>query len=259
MPPSGSTSAASRRSKMAPRRSATASGSRWSRTRWRRRSSRPSSTSSSARASRPRAACSTTASSTTSSPSRARSSPTGTSGWGRGGAMPRRSWTSIPRWRPRSRTRSTLRWASAVTWSRRSSTTILHWQPSGPLTPPSQLGGTVSTDVPATEDDERLQRALELAHAYLNRRERTVAEVRRQLERGGIAAPSAEAAIDLLTEQGYLDDARFAALFVSDKRELEQWGNERIRRGLVARGIELELAEQAIESSPDGQRQETEL
>ena len=112
---------------------------------------------------------------------------------------------------------------------------------------------------PRVENEERLQRALELAHAYLNRRERTVAEVRRQLERRGIAAPTVEAAIFLLTDQGYLDDPRFAALFVSDKRELEQWGNERIRRGLVARGIELELAEQALASSHDGQGQETEL
>jgi regulatory protein len=108
-------------------------------------------------------------------------------------------------------------------------------------------------------NDERLQRALELAHAYLNRRERTVVEVRRELERRGIPASSAEAAIDVLTEQGYLDDARFASLFVTDKRELEQWGNERIRRGLAARGIECELAEQALESGQDGQRPQTEL
>lgn len=94
--------------------------------------------------------------------------------------------------------------------------------------------------------DERLQRALELAHAYLNRRDRTVSEVRRQLERKGIAADTAEAAVTNLCEQGYLNDARFAELFASDKRELEQWGNERIRRGLLARGIDRDLAERAL-------------
>ena len=46
---SGSTSAASRRSRRAPRRSGTGCGSRWSRTRWRRRSARRSSTSSTGR------------------------------------------------------------------------------------------------------------------------------------------------------------------------------------------------------------------
>jgi regulatory protein len=49
-----------------------------------------------------------------------------------------------------------------------------------------------------------------------------------------------------LTEQGTIDDARFARLFVQDKRTLEQWGNERIRRGLQARGIDRELAAEAL-------------
>jgi regulatory protein len=109
------------------------------------------------------------------------------------------------------------------------------------------------------EDEERLQRALELAHAYLNRRERTVAEVRRQLERRGVSPPSTEAAITVLTEQGYLDDARFAELFVSDKRELEQWGSERIRRGLAQRGIERDMAERALAAGPGSGLGESEL
>jgi regulatory protein len=96
------------------------------------------------------------------------------------------------------------------------------------------------------DGEERLQRALEVAHAYLNRRERSTAEIRRQLERRGISEGPAEATIALLIEQGYLDDARFARLFVSDKRELEQWGSERIRRGLLARGIERDVAERAL-------------
>ncbi len=94
--------------------------------------------------------------------------------------------------------------------------------------------------------DERLQRALDIGYAYLNRRERTVAEVRAQLERKGVSAELIDAAVGTFAEQGFLNDERFAELFVSDKRELEQWGSERIRRGLLARGIERELAERAL-------------
>jgi regulatory protein len=94
--------------------------------------------------------------------------------------------------------------------------------------------------------DETLQRALDLGYAYLNRRERTVAEVRAQLERKGIAPEHVEDAVRTLEEQGMLGDERFARLFVSDKRELEQWGSERIRRGLLARGIDRALAETAL-------------
>jgi regulatory protein len=110
------------------------------------------------------------------------------------------------------------------------------------------------------EPGEQLQRALDLGYAYLNRRERTVSEVGAQLERKGISAELAAAAIRTLSEQGYLNDERFAELFVSDKRELEQWGGERIRRGLLARGIERDLAERALEE-PAGEdpSAETEL
>jgi regulatory protein len=96
------------------------------------------------------------------------------------------------------------------------------------------------------ETDERLQRALNLSYAYLNRRDRTVSEVRGHLERQGIATELVDAAIRTLIDQSFLDDARFARLFVSDKRELEQWGSERITRGLLSRGIERELAEPAV-------------
>jgi regulatory protein len=94
--------------------------------------------------------------------------------------------------------------------------------------------------------DEKLQRALDLGYAYLNRREHTVAEVRAQLERKGVSPELIDLAVRTFAEQGFLDDERFAQLFVSDKRELEQWGSDRIRRGLLARGIDRELAERAV-------------
>ncbi len=100
-------------------------------------------------------------------------------------------------------------------------------------------------------EEEQFQRALDLAYAYINRRDRTVSEVRAQLERKGISERLREAAVQTLTEQRFLDDERFARLFVSDKRELEQWGSERIRRGLLARGIEPELADPAIAGTMD--------
>jgi regulatory protein len=97
--------------------------------------------------------------------------------------------------------------------------------------------------------EERLQPALELCYGYLNRRERTVSEVRRHLERRDVPHRVAEDALSRLGELGYLDDARFARLFVTDKRTLEGWGRERIRRGLAARGIERELADEALGAS----------
>jgi regulatory protein len=122
----------------------------------------------------------------------------------------------------------------------------------GPL---GRGGANVAAVDPAAADlgavdpaasEQALQKALDLSYAFINRRERTVAEVRSQLERKGVSEADADAAVDLLIEQHLLDDERFAQLFISDKRELERWGAERIRRGLSARGIDRGLAERAL-------------
>ena len=83
--------------------------------------------------------------------------------------------------------------------------------------------------------------AITVAYAYLNRRERTVAEVRARLAKAECPEPEAEAAIEELVELGTLDDARYARVFIEDKRNLESWGTERIQRALLERGIEREV------------------
>jgi regulatory protein len=103
--------------------------------------------------------------------------------------------------------------------------------------------------------DQRLQHALELAYRYLGRRDRTVCEVRRHLERKRVDRSTIGGALETLTVYGYLDDARFARVFAEDKGGLEHWGCDRIRRGLLERGVEREL----IDSTLDLQAPGTEL
>jgi len=99
-------------------------------------------------------------------------------------------------------------------------------------------------------EEERLQKALDLAYAYLNARDRTVSEVRQRLQRRGVSDEVSENVIGILGEQGFLNDTRFARLFVADKRTLEQWGSERIRRGLLSRGIDRHLVDAALAEEP---------
>jgi regulatory protein len=96
-----------------------------------------------------------------------------------------------------------------------------------------------------------LEQALAVAYSYLNRRECTRAEMRAHLERKGIDPSEIERSISELAEAGQLDDARFARLFVQDKRELEEWGSERIRQVLADRGVEPDVIDDAL-SDPDG-------
>jgi regulatory protein len=94
-------------------------------------------------------------------------------------------------------------------------------------------------------------RGFSVAYAYLNRRERTVAEIRARLERAEVHSDEIDAVLIELLELGYLDDARYALMFTQDKRMLEAWGNERIARSLRARGVERELIEAALESDSE--------
>lgn len=95
-------------------------------------------------------------------------------------------------------------------------------------------------------------KALQLAYAYLNRRDRTVAELRAYLLARELAAEDVEAAVAELLEFGYVDDARYARLFAEDKRNLEDWGSDRIRRSLHERGIDRDLIDAALaEADPE--------
>ena len=89
-------------------------------------------------------------------------------------------------------------------------------------------------------------RALDLAFRYLGPRDRTVAETRRYLEGKRVDPTAITAAVAELAEQGYLDDARYAKRFAEDRRELDDWGAERIERRLLAAGVDPDLVAAAL-------------
>jgi regulatory protein len=104
-----------------------------------------------------------------------------------------------------------------------------------------------------------LEPALAVAYQYLNRRERTQAEMRAHLERAGVDPRDVEWAVRVLVEDGHLDDARFARLFIQDKRELEEWGSDRIRQALLTRGVDPDLVQDALVQRDTGSEMERAL
>lgn len=97
--------------------------------------------------------------------------------------------------------------------------------------------GTTGTEARLVDPETRLQHALDLAYRYLARRDRTVAEVRAQLEHKRVEPATIDAALAELAELGYLDDARYAQRFAEDRRTLDGWGPDRIERKLRAVGL----------------------
>jgi regulatory protein len=104
-----------------------------------------------------------------------------------------------------------------------------------------------------------LEEALGRAYGHLGRRDRTIAEVRSHLSRGGPDPKVVELAIAELIEQGSLDDERYARCFAEDRRRLDGWGSERIYRRLLELGVERELAAGAAQAEDQASELESAL
>jgi regulatory protein len=104
----------------------------------------------------------------------------------------------------------------------------------------------VTENPTAPEPERRLARALELAYRYLNRRDRTTAQMRRHLASRGVDEPAIDGAVAALARERHLDDTRYARTFAEDRRALDGWGPERIQHALLAAGVDAELVAAAL-------------
>jgi regulatory protein len=98
---------------------------------------------------------------------------------------------------------------------------------------------------------------LSLALRALDRKERTVAELGSWLRARGVGSDEVEEVVDRLVSSGVLDDARYARQYAEDKRQLKQWGSERIRAALLDRGVASNDVDEALADL--GPEQELEL
>src|SRR5580700_7491446 len=93
----------------------------------------------------------------------------------------------------------------------------------------------------------------EYAVGALARRMRSVAELKRLL-RPRVEADTeygktlVELVIRRLKDQGYLNDAKYAAAYSSFRRDNERFGRRRVITDLKVKGVHAEVIEQAVES-----------
>ena len=90
------------------------------------------------------------------------------------------------------------------------------------------------------------QQAFEGAIKAIAVRERTRSEIGAFLRQRGYEPDVIDDVVAALQEEGLIDDAGYARRFAEDRRLLDRWGNERIARDLVRRGIERELVDRAL-------------
>ena len=84
------------------------------------------------------------------------------------------------------------------------------------------------------------------ATALCARREQAAAEVRTKLLNWGLGPSEADAVIMRLTDEGFLNEHRFAHAFVNDKFRFNGWGRVKIAHQLRAKGINSECINEAL-------------
>lgn len=88
--------------------------------------------------------------------------------------------------------------------------------------------------------------AKEKAYQYLGYGDLSRKKLYEKLTRFGIEATVAEAACDLMEEQGFLNDERLAHRLAVRFAESKRWGPRRILPELLQRGIPADLAKEAV-------------
>ena len=79
-------------------------------------------------------------------------------------------------------------------------------------------------------------------------RERCSKEVRTRLSELGLKGAEADQILDVLREDGFYDEIRFALAYAGGKFRINNWGRVRIRQELRMRDIAPELVQQALDS-----------
>lgn len=81
---------------------------------------------------------------------------------------------------------------------------------------------------------------------YCAYQERCEADVRKKMTGLAISSSQREEILRRLKDQNFIDDHRFAALFVRGKMRENQWGRLKLRQGLYAKGVAPEIIDEAI-------------
>jgi len=92
----------------------------------------------------------------------------------------------------------------------------------------------------------------EYALQALARRALTTAELRTRLERRAAQPADIDEVLERLTSIGYLDDSRVAESYSRFRKELEALGPKRVVRELERRGVEVTVAEEAVDEAYEG-------
>lgn len=88
--------------------------------------------------------------------------------------------------------------------------------------------------------------ALNRAAALCSRSEQAPGDIREKLTKWGLSRNDADSVLRQLTEQGFLDEVRFARAYVKDKFTFNGWGKIKIAHQLRQKGIPGDVIDDAM-------------
>lgn len=81
---------------------------------------------------------------------------------------------------------------------------------------------------------------------YCSYQDRCVSEVKTKISTFDISSSDKERIMQLLIDEGFIDDKRFANTFVRSKIHLKKWGVNKIRMSLKMKGISDDIISEAL-------------
>jgi regulatory protein len=98
--------------------------------------------------------------------------------------------------------------------------------------------------------------ALSYSMDLCSRQEKCCREVREKLERFKLPGEQIEKILEALQKEGFIDESRYAGMFVRDKLRLNRWGRIKIRYMLAAKQLPEEVIKNALDEIDDQHYQE---
>lgn len=95
------------------------------------------------------------------------------------------------------------------------------------------------------------QEVLEKLTAICAKSEHCIDDMRKKMYRWQIDNDIQQEVIDFLVKEHYIDEERYAALFIKDKIQFNRWGKQKVKQALYAKRIPSEIFEPLLKEIPD--------
>jgi len=100
-------------------------------------------------------------------------------------------------------------------------------------------------------DDKPLKTALDRAMRACSQRESCIGDINAKLESWGVSSKNKEKIINVLINEKFIDEKRFATAFVKDKFNFNKWGKLKITAHLKSKNIPGEIIKSALYNIDD--------